>query len=81
MLDGLLSPTTPRTSGGSQMNKGQKKAIRSVLDELNNRLPKSSKLGFMPSDEVVNAMNLLGKALIGSPWENPAPKIPWNEVD
>ena len=63
------------------MNKGHRKAIRAVLDELDNRLPKSSKLGFMPSDEVVNAMELLQEALVGSPWENPAPKIPWNEVD
>ena len=63
------------------MNKGHRKAIRAVLDELDNRLPKSSKLGFMPSDEVAAAMELLKKALIGSPWENPAPKIPWNEVD
>ena len=41
----------------------EKRAIRIVLQELKDRLPSSQRTGFMPSDEVKEAMKIVAQYL------------------
>jgi hypothetical protein len=41
------------------MKTQERKAVKLVLDELHRRIPKSSKEGFMPTEEVLGAIKYL----------------------